>query len=114
VAWFECLLRALSDTGLSHADMLGSATLLDGFARRAATLARDIPADGTPPDHARALATFLIPRLQEGGFPLLADVISGRRYNGGPAAMTEFGLRCILDGIEAIINGLARVRRSSN
>ena len=104
VAWLETLLRMLSGTGLSHADMLGCATLLDGFARRAATLARDLPADGTPPAEARALAEFLMPRLEEGGFPLLADVISGRRYSGRPADTAEFGLRCILNGIEAIIN----------
>jgi AcrR family transcriptional regulator len=113
VAWFESLLRVLSDTGLSHADMLGCATLLDGFARRSATLARDLPADGTPPAQARALADFLLPRLEHGGFPLVADVISGRRYTGRPADTAEFGLRCILDGIESIIKQHRPARRNA-
>lgn len=104
VSWLETLLRVLAGTGLSHADMLGCATLLDGFARRAATLARDLPADGTPPTQAQALAGFLLPRLEDKGFPLLADVISGRRYTGPPSDTAEFGLRCILDGIESMIS----------
>jgi AcrR family transcriptional regulator len=111
VAWLETLLRMLASTGLSHADQLGCATLLDGFARRAATLARDLPADGTPPTQARALAAFLLPRLEEKGYPLLADVISGRRYSGPPADSAEFGLRCILDGIESIINQQRKAER---
>ncbi len=112
VAWLETLLRMLADTGLSHADQLGCATLLDGFARRAATLARDLPADGTPQTQARALAEFLLPRLEEKGYPLLADVISGRRYSGPPADSAEFGLRCILDGIESIIKQQRSARRN--
>lgn len=104
VAWLETLLRILAGTGLSHADMLGCATLLDGFARRAATLARDLAADGTPPAEAQALAGFLLPRLDAAGHTLLADVISGRRYTGPPSDTIDFGLRCILDGMESIIN----------
>lgn len=104
VAWLETLLRILAPTGLSHADMLGCATLLDGFARRAATLTRDLPTDGTPPAQAQALAAFLLPRLTDAGHTLLADVISGRHYSGSPAGTAEFGLRCLLDGIESIIN----------
>jgi AcrR family transcriptional regulator len=103
VAWLETLLRILAGTGLSHASQLGCATLLDGFARRSATLARDLPAEGSPPTEAAALAAFLLPRLKEQGFNHLADVISGRVYTGPPAEAAEFGLRCILDGIESMI-----------
>lgn len=103
VAWLETLLRVLSGTGLSHADLLGCAVLLDGFARSTALLARDLPADGDPA-RAQAVATFLLPRLRDRGFPLLADVISTSDYAGTADDVVDFGLTRILDGIRLLID----------
>jgi AcrR family transcriptional regulator len=101
-AWLEALLRALAGTGLSHAQTLGCAVLLDGFARSTAMLARNLPADGAAAQ-AEAMAAFLEPRLRERGLPLLAGIIAARDYAGTADDTIDFGLTRILDGMEILI-----------
>ena len=77
LSWLQALLDALADTGLHPADLLGCATLLDGYARSTASLARDL--GGTPPSPAQgaAVAAFLEPLLRARGATLVADLMTG-------------------------------------
>jgi AcrR family transcriptional regulator len=106
LSWLQALLDALADTGLHPADMLGCATLLDGYARSIAVLARDLGATPTAPEQGAAVVEFLEPLLRARGFTLVADLMTGAApyaeltYDDGDL---EFGLQRILDGIETLV-----------
>lgn len=106
LSWLEALIDALADTELRPADKLGCATLLDGYARSTANLARDLGATSTSPEEGAAVAAFLEPRLRARGSTFIADLLWG----AAPYAEAtfdeddvEFGLQRILDGIEVLI-----------
>jgi AcrR family transcriptional regulator len=107
LSWLEVLLDALADTGLSPADKLGCATLLDGYARGTAGLARDLATTSTSPVEGAAVAAFLEPLLRARGSTVIADLLRGEApyaeltFDEGDV---EFGLRRILDGIEVLID----------
>ena len=106
LSWLQALLDALDDTGLHPADKLGCATLLDGYARSTASLARDLGATPTSPTQGAAVAAFLEPLLRARGATLVADLMTGAApyaeatYDDGDL---EFGLQRIIDGIDALI-----------
>ena len=106
LSWLQALLDALAGTGLHPADQLGCATLLDGYARSTAGLARDLGASPTSPEQGAAVAAFLEPLLRARGATLVADLLVGAApyaestYDDGDL---EFGLQRILEGIETLI-----------
>jgi AcrR family transcriptional regulator len=103
--WLETLLAVLARSGLRERDWLSCAVLLDGYARSTATLSRDLGARDRAPAESAAMATFLSPLLQERGFPIVATMLAGGRYEDAPATGLDidFGLDRILDGIETWI-----------
>lgn len=104
LAWLESLLGALRMTGLPAGDQLSSATLLDGYARGIAGLARDLAASERTPVQSPEVVGFLYPLLAERGYPLVAEMLVGGEYTDSPAGPDiEFGLNRILDGIDRLI-----------
>lgn len=106
LSWLDVLLDALAGSGLSPADKLGCATLLDGYARSTANLARDLSGAPTSPAEGAAVAAFLEPLLRARGFAFIADLLGGEGYAeaGFDDGDVEFGLQRILDGIEVLID----------
>ncbi|MFI6833890.1 TetR/AcrR family transcriptional regulator [Kribbella sp. NPDC050241] len=102
--WMEAMLQALDGTGLSQHDMLGCLMLLDGFARNYGVLARQLGAAVDTPVQAEQVGEFLVPRLMEGGYPMLTALYTNQEYEDGLDDDLEFGLTRILDGIEVLIN----------
>jgi AcrR family transcriptional regulator len=106
LSWLEVLLEALADTGLGPSDKLACATLLDGYARSTANLARDLGTRSVSPEEGAAVAAFLEPLLRARGSTLVADLLGGAEpyaeatFDEGDV---EFGLGRILDGIEVLI-----------
>jgi AcrR family transcriptional regulator len=106
LAWLESLLGVLSMTGLPAGDQLSSATLLDGYARNIAGLARDLATSERTPVQSPEVVGFLYPLLAERGYPLVAGMLMGGDYADSPAGPDiEFGLNRILDGIDRLVVG---------
>jgi AcrR family transcriptional regulator len=105
LGWLDVLLDALAGSGLSFADKLGCATLLDSYARSTANLGRDLGAVTTSPDQWAVSAAFVLPKLRERGYGPVADLMAGAGYEGEAFddGDVEFGLQRILDGIEVLI-----------
>lgn len=101
--WVEVMLTALAGTGLSQHDNLGCLMLLDGCARNYANLARQLGASDNTPVQAEQVGRFLVPRLIEGGYPMLTAMYTNQEYEDGLDDDLEFGLARILDGIEVLI-----------
>ncbi len=105
LAWLESLLGALRATALPPGDQLSCATLLDGYARSTAALARDLSRSEAPPVQSQEVVGFLYPLLAGRGYPLLAEMLLGGDYAESPAGPDiEFGLTRILDGIAGLID----------
>jgi AcrR family transcriptional regulator len=105
LAWLESLLGVLRATGLPTGDQLSCATLLDGYARSTAALARDLAASEVPPVQSPEVVGFLYPLLAERGYPLLAEMLAGGQYADSPSGPdVEFGLTRILDGIALLVD----------
>ncbi|MEJ3653204.1 TetR/AcrR family transcriptional regulator [Actinomycetes bacterium KLBMP 9759] len=113
LSWLEVLLDALADTGLPPADVLGCATLLDGYARSTANLDRSTAATTPSPAEGAAIAAFLDPLLRARGSHRVADLLNGTApyaeatFDDGDV---EFGLQRILDGIATLIQERTRSR----
>jgi AcrR family transcriptional regulator len=106
LAWLESLLGVLRATGLPAGDQLSCATLLDGYARSVAGLARDLAASDRTPVQSPEVVGFLYPLLAERGYPLVAGMLAGGEYVDSPADPDiEFGLNRILDGIDRLVEG---------
>ncbi|MFJ1584734.1 TetR/AcrR family transcriptional regulator [Streptomyces sp. NPDC088197] len=102
--WTEVLLEALTGAGLSTAESLGCALLLDGYARRIAAARRDVRDSTAAPVQSAAVARFLQPLLHEHGYPILAAMMEREEYDDDVADDdVDFGLTRILDGIEVLI-----------
>jgi AcrR family transcriptional regulator len=104
LGWLEKFLDGMSDSGLSTADVVGCAVLVDGWVRSTAALLRDVHASS--PGRVQAVSEFLRPRLEERGYSRVAAVVSGEAYGeeGVEDDDIEFGLGRILDGIEALVS----------
>jgi AcrR family transcriptional regulator len=102
--WTEVLLQALTGAGLSTAESLGCALLLDGYARRIAAARRDVRESSAAPVRSAAVSRFLQPLLREHGYPILASMMTENEYDDEVHEDdVEFGLTRILDGIEVLI-----------
>ncbi|MFE2377634.1 TetR/AcrR family transcriptional regulator [Streptomyces sp. NPDC059398] len=102
--WTEVLLEALTGAGLSSAESLRCALLLDGYARRIASARRDVRDSSAAPVESAAVARFLQPLLHEHGYPILASMMAHHEYDDEVGDDdVEFGLTRILDGIEVLI-----------
>lgn len=105
VGWLESLLGPLSRTGLPPGDQLSCATLLDSYARSTAALANDLAGGDAAPVQSAEVFGFLLPRLAESGYPLIAAMLTEGVYADNPDGLdVEFGLTRILDGIERLVN----------
>lgn len=102
--WLEVLLASMGETGLSNRDRLRCALLLDGYAFSTASLIRKLRVAARQPAESAAAYEFLLPRLQD--FPVMAEMLSTGAFGSSgdfPAGAIDFGLRRILDGIDALI-----------
>jgi AcrR family transcriptional regulator len=98
LAWTEALLRPLARAGLSGGDLLAAATFASGAVRDLARIATELdPAAGA--DYLRVLAERLDPKR----FPIMAELTANATFDdeGNVAPMVWFGLRRLMDGIDA-------------
>lgn len=102
--WMEAMLQAMDGTGLSQHDTLGCLMLLDGYARNYGILARQLGAAVDTPVQAEQVGRFLVPRLMEGGYPMLVALYTNQEYEDGLDDDLEFGLTRILDGMQVLID----------
>ncbi|MEU0093689.1 TetR/AcrR family transcriptional regulator [Kribbella sp. NPDC006257] len=104
LGWAEAILRVLTGAGLSPAESLSCALLLDGYARRIAGARRDLRESTLTSVEPAAVARFLEPRLHELGYTILAGLMTGDQYTDEiHDDDVTFGLDRILDGIEVLI-----------
>ena len=109
--WTEVLLAALTGAGLSSAESLGCALLLDGYARRIASARRDVRNSSAAPVQSAAVTRFLQPLLHEHGYPILASMMTHDEYDDAIGDDdVDFGLTRILDGIEVLIARRTKAR----
>jgi hypothetical protein len=103
--WLEALLQSMSRSKLNAHDCLRCALLLDGYARSVVRLSRDVDAGAQSRNQSDAVNAFLLPRIQQGQYPTLASIMTGGQYASeeSPVDDVEFGLNCILDGIDRLI-----------
>ncbi|MDX6237002.1 MAG: hypothetical protein QOG10_1817 [Kribbellaceae bacterium] len=104
LTWLEVLLQVMAGTGLDQHDALGCVVLFDGYVRSYANLVRQLDASDSAPVQSPAVGEFLLPRLQSGGYPLLAAMYANQEYEDGIDDDLEFGLTRILDGIQVLID----------
>ena len=92
IGWVEAAVAALDDTPLSPAARMDVVTLISGHIRN--TQAREDA--GTQPWHDRSYGDVLRRRPEQ--FPALNQLATGRTRT--PRQSRDFGLRCVLDGVE--------------
>jgi AcrR family transcriptional regulator len=93
--WVEAAMAVLEDTPLSPAERMDVVTLISGHLRN--TQASDVA--GTQPWHDRTHSELL--RERRDRFPALNDAVNRRTRT--PRQTRDFGLRCLLDGVEQAI-----------
>jgi AcrR family transcriptional regulator len=104
LGWAEAILKALTGAGLSPAESLSCALLLDGYARRIASARRDVRDSSASSVEPAAVTRFLEPRLHELGYSILAALMAGDQYTDEiHDDDVTFGLDRILDGIDVLI-----------
>jgi AcrR family transcriptional regulator len=103
LTWTEALLRPLARAGVSGGDLLAAATFLSSAVRDMARIAGDLdPAAAA--DYGRVLAERLDPER----FPIMAELTANATFEDDDediAPMLWFGLRRLLDGIDAYAKG---------
>ena len=97
--WVEAAVAALGDTPLSPTERMDVVTLISGHIRN--TQAVDVA--GTQPWHDRSHSDLL--RDRHDRFPALNEI--GTRRTRTPRQTRDFGLRCLLDGVEQAIDARA-------
>jgi AcrR family transcriptional regulator len=109
LAWLESALSALSDTGLRGADKLDVVVTVIGHIRH---LVQQVPT-GSSEQVERALLGVLRKLVQDRSaqFPSITAVLSERATKSSEGAALDFGLDCILDGVEARIADRSRKAR---
>ncbi|MDQ8704801.1 TetR/AcrR family transcriptional regulator [Streptomyces sp. LHD-70] len=111
VAWMEQGLAALDGTGLDEGAKLGVLVLVGGFVRNEAMLMSDLDAAIVAGGHTsaevmtryRRTLTALTDRDSHPAVTRLLDSGVLERPEGGADDDFEFGLGCVLDGVEALI-----------
>ncbi len=124
IAWLEAALRALAGTPLADLQKLRLVTLISFFVRSELTLSLDVVAETagpageepSPAGYGAMLAQLTDPLR----FPALHKVIASGGFEGDkcPDAQFNFGLECILDGVDALVHktpaARSRLARSSH
>ena len=95
IGWVEVAVATLDDTKLSPDERMDVVTLLSGHIRN--TQAREVA--GTQPWHDRNYADLLQQRPEQ--FPALRKLATDRTRT--PRQARDFGLSCVLDGVEKSI-----------
>ncbi|HVX42303.1 MAG TPA: helix-turn-helix domain-containing protein [Mycobacteriales bacterium] len=102
--WTEAILEPFVGAGLTPAEAIQCALLLDIYARRIADMRRDLSHSTAGSVQSAAVQSFLLPRLQEHGYPILAAMMTGDDYSDDiDQDDVTFGLTRVLDGIEVLI-----------
>lgn len=108
--WTEVILESFTATGLSPPESIRCALLLDIYARRVAGMRRDLRQSTAGSVQSTAVQGFLLPRLHEHGYPILAALMAGDTYTDDvDEDDLAFGLTRILDGIEVLITTRTRL-----
>ncbi|KIH97146.1 hypothetical protein LP52_20720 [Streptomonospora alba] len=106
LAWFDSALYVLEGTGLTRAESLTVIESLDGLVRGMARNAVDAASGEGPGDRAQAWRVardvFLEEYVDFSRYPRFAEA-AGAATPPGPDEIFEFGLRRMLDGVEALI-----------
>ena len=98
LAWLDAGLATLGGTGMDERDKLGAVLAVLHFARGAAALAIEAPADVEGPDYPGLLRSV----IDANRFPALASALAAGAFDdGGESHLGEFrsGLNQLLDGI---------------
>lgn len=98
VGWLEQAIGALTGTGLTGPEKLDVAVTLTGHVRTIAQQTSAVPPDAPEQALGEALTALLAGREER--YPTLAAALAER---GGRDQAFDFGLRCILDGVEALV-----------
>lgn len=110
LAWLECGIAALSETGLSETEKVNVVQLINGFAFADARAAPDPtpPEDEQPPDF-----LALVEHIDARTYPAVIRAVDGGAFaqDAGAAHTFEFGLERILDGVDTLV-GESAERRS--
>jgi AcrR family transcriptional regulator len=106
VAWIECALGILDDTGLTAIERLDAVLVLCGHVRN--STASD--AAGTQPWTVTSTHSTVLQMQRRGdAYPHLLETLADVRNHAVAAATSdrgwELGLRLLLDGLQAAING---------
>jgi hypothetical protein len=112
IAWLEAALRTLAGTPLADLQKLRLVTLISFFVRSELTLSLDVVADtagaagtgGGEPSTA-GYGEMLAQLTDPLRFPALHRMIASGGFEGDkhPDAQFNFGLECILDGVDALV-----------
>jgi AcrR family transcriptional regulator len=98
LGWLEQAVAALTGTGLAGSQMLDVAATLTGHVRMIAQQAAAVPAGDPEQAMGDAMGALLTGR--EDRFPALTAAMSDP---DGRDQAFDFGLRCILDGVESLV-----------
>lgn len=106
LAWLEAGLLALSDTGLTPAEMIAVVGVLDGHARSDAQTARGVVRDprgsGWAEEWHASFFRVLERNINNPRYPTLSRLVTSGAFNEEGDEF-EFGLQRVLDGIETFI-----------
>lgn len=124
VAWMEQALRAMRETDLEYSQKLGVILLLDGFVRSSTAMSQDLARSRKAADQtgfemeqewARNLAVVADPQT----LPEISNLVNSGTFDVAPseseAALESefvFGLECILNGVNVLIQQARDPRRS--
>ena len=105
VTWLENALEALAATPLSEQEKLSTVLLVSGFVRNDVTLDLDLAAGAAGENVMPTYAQMLAALIQGGDFPALEAAIASGALGDedDPDSEFEFGLKCVLDGVAALI-----------
>lgn len=105
VAWLEAALEALEHTALPEQQKLSVVLLLSGFVRNEVTLTSDIAAASRGRPVMTPYGAMLARLINERDFPALHRAVASGALDDDDDldAEFDFGLACILDGVEALI-----------
>jgi AcrR family transcriptional regulator len=106
VRWLEAALRCLEPVSLSEQQKVSTVLLLSGFVRNEATLVADITA-GSAGESGRFSYGAALSRLTDASlFPAIHRAVASGVFDDAdedPHLEFNFGLACILDGLEALV-----------
>ncbi|MGP3967946.1 TetR/AcrR family transcriptional regulator [Streptomyces sp. 6N223] len=112
LGWMEAALATMDDTGLPGEEMVGVLMILSGYvlneARQEVSLARAAPRTGVSYEEwGRVYGEMLSKAVADGRYPTLARIVAEGAFGdgrSGPEEDFDYGLRFLLDGVEALIN----------